>query len=384
MQHFDLIVVGSGVMGTFHAYHAARLGQRVLLVEKDSKPVQATVRNFGQVVPSGLGGRWFHYGRRSLEIYEEIQQEYDLTARQNGSVYIASDEEELQLINELYDRRQAADYPCELLTTAQTLAKYPVLKPDYVRGALFFPGEFSVEPDQMIYRLIRYVTDKFGVTCLTNAPVIDCYPTAGGAGITLTDKRSFQARKVIICNGSESRLLFPELFLNSDLVVSKLQMLQTTPMPQVSLPGNILTGLSIRRYESFTECPSYGQLSKPAHYAELQQWGIHVLFKQAIDGSFIIGDSHEYAPAAQAEDLDFQIRDHINQLILAEARRIVQFPLESIQKTWAGFYAQTKQEILEHDVDDNIHIVTGIGGKGMTSSAGYAEQSIQRLMPELV
>ncbi|GAA4450020.1 TIGR03364 family FAD-dependent oxidoreductase [Nibrella saemangeumensis] len=383
MNNIDLIVVGSGVMGTFHAYHAARLGQRVLLVEKDAKPVQATVRNFGQVVPSGLGERWFGYGRRSLEIYRDIQQEYDLTVRQNGSVYIASDEEEWQLLNELYDRRRAEHYPCHLLSKTQTLAKYPVLQAGYVRGALFFPEELSVEPDQLIYRLIRYLTNKYNVTYLTNAPVIDCYPTTGGAGITLSDKRTFRARKVLICNGSESRLLFPDLLLNSDLVVSKLQMMQTVPMPQVSLPGNILTGLSIRRYESFTGCASYAQLSTPDHYAELKKWGIHILFKQALDGSFIIGDSHEYAPAAQAEDLDFQIRDYINQLILTEAQRIVQFPVQAIQKTWAGFYAQTKQEILEHDVNDNIHIITGIGGKGMTSCAGYAEQSIRRLLPEL-
>lgn len=51
--HFDLIVVGGGIMGTFHAYHAARQNKSVLLLEKDNFPVGATVRNFGQAVSSG-------------------------------------------------------------------------------------------------------------------------------------------------------------------------------------------------------------------------------------------------------------------------------------------------------------------------------------------
>ncbi|MEZ4903831.1 MAG: FAD-dependent oxidoreductase [Spirosomataceae bacterium] len=36
--HFDLIVVGGGIMGTFHAYHATLHNKSVLLLEKDNFP----------------------------------------------------------------------------------------------------------------------------------------------------------------------------------------------------------------------------------------------------------------------------------------------------------------------------------------------------------
>lgn len=94
MKAFDLVVVGAGILGTSHALQAARLGKRVALLEKDNRPEGATVRNFGQVVPSGLSGRWYEYGLRSVEIYKEIQKEFDLTVRAQGSVYVASDAEE--------------------------------------------------------------------------------------------------------------------------------------------------------------------------------------------------------------------------------------------------------------------------------------------------
>lgn len=373
MTTYDLIIVGAGALGTFHAYHEAKRGKRVLLLEKDNRPVSSTVRNFGQVVPSGLAGRWFDYGRRSLEIYRELQRQTDITVRQNGSVYVASDEDEWTLCNELFDRRQSEGYACELLSAAQTLARYPHLRPSYVKGGLLFPDEVSVEPDQMIYRVIDFIVEKHSVTYQPNSAVIECQSSNGRATVTLAGGIQHEGERVLICSGYEFRLLFPDLFASSGLIVSKLQMMQTVPMTGVNLSGNILTGLTIRRYEAFAECASFSNLTLPEHLVDLKKWGIHVLFKQAIDGSIIIGDSHEYAPANQIDDLGFDTNDAVNALIINEAKRIVDFPVEQISRTWAGFYAQTPAEIFEYDVDDHIRIVTGIGGKGMTSAAGYSE-----------
>ncbi|QKZ14714.1 TIGR03364 family FAD-dependent oxidoreductase [Spirosoma sp. KUDC1026] len=373
---YDLIVVGAGVLGTFHAYHAAKAGLRVLLLEKDRYPVGATVRNFGQVVPSGLAGRWFEHGRRSLEIYGDIQQETDLTIRQNGTVYVASDEAEWTLANELHDRYATVGYASKLLSKAQCLAKYPSLQPDYVRGAIFFPQEVSVEPDMMIHRLIAYCQQKLGVDYRSVSTVIGVDEIGTqGVRVTLSNAQQFAADRLLVCSGHEVRLLFPEVLAQADLVVSKLQMLKVAPVTGLDLPGNILTGLTIRRYEAFEECPSFASLATPEPLAELKKWGIHILFKQAIDGSIIVGDSHEYAAATEQEDLGFHTQDYINNLMLTEAQRIVQFPLV-VQQAWAGFYSQTKAEIFEHIITENIRVTTGIGGKGMTSSAGYAEESI--------
>lgn len=379
MAFYDLIIVGSGILGTFHAYHAAKAGKRVLLLEKDTYPVGATVRNFGQVVPSGLAGRWFDYGRRSLEIYKDIQREVDITIRPNGSLYVASDEDEWTLLNEHHDYCRGVGYPCELLAKATCLANYPTLRPDYLVGALYFPDEVSVEPDQMIHRLIGYIRNNYNVDYRFGAVVVDCQSNTSGTSVTLASRERFQASRVLICSGHEARLLFGDIMAESGLIVSKLQMMQTKPIAGLSLPGNILTGLTIRRYESFQQCSSFASLPFPDRALELKKWGIHLLFKQALDGSVIIGDSHEYAPITQLEDLGFHTLDHINQLILAEAERIVNFPVNHIQKTWAGFYSQTDREIFEYAVDDNIQIITGIGGKGMTSSAGYSEKNMRSL-----
>ena len=379
MKKYDLIVVGAGILGTFHAFHAAKSGKKVLILEKDNYPIGSTVQNFGQAVPSGLAGKWFDLGRRSLSIYKEIQQESDISVRQNGSIYIASDDDELQLVNELYDIHQNQHYNCLLLSQKGVLERYPELQYKYVKGAIYYPEEVSVEPNLLIYKLIQLIKEKYHVDYLPNTVAIDCVENSEGVRLFTANQEVFNANKVIICSGYNFNLIFPEIFASSGLIVSKLQMMQTKPMKEITLKGNILTGLTIRRYESFTECPSFNTIETPEHLVELKKWGIHVLFKQAIDGSIIIGDSHEYAPVNQTDDLGLDSKNFIDELVLQEAERIVNFSVRNIARTWAGRYAQHSDDIFEYNVSSNIHIRTGIGGKGMTSSAGYAEAAIREL-----
>jgi hypothetical protein len=154
-------------------------------------------------------------------------------------------------------------------------------------------------------------------------------------------------------------------------------MLRSAPLPKLALEGNILTGLTIRRYESFEECPSFTTLANTPALQELRKWGIHILFKKAADGSVILGDSHEYAAVNQPEKLGFEINQNINNLMLAEAARIIDMESFQVASSWAGYYSQhPEKDIVEIDIENKIHIRTAIGGKGMTSSAGYAQKSI--------
>ena len=382
-KHFDLIVIGGGILGTFHAYHALLLGKSVLQLEKDNFPVGATVRNFGQVVPSGMEAEWFQYGVAGLEIYKSIQQEFDIAVQQNGSVYIASDNDEQTLIHELKAHYDTIGYDTELLNQHDVLKKYPAIKATYAKEAIFFPQEISVAPDQMIYRLHQYMQKKFEKYALKyNSPVTAC--ESKGVGVTVglrNNAEVFTAEKAIICNGYEFKLLYPELFSESGIVVSKLQMMRSIPMPEVGLAGNILTGLTTRRYESFEHyCPSFKGIKTPEHYQELKKWGIHILFKKAADDTIIIGDSHVYADVNHFDDLGFDLSQYINELMLNEAERIVNFDVRKLQSTWAGFYPQhPTKHIVSYDIEDRIHIRTAIGGKGMTASAGYAAESINEI-----
>lgn len=381
MKKFDLIVIGGGVLGTFHAYHALKKGLTVALLEKNDKPIDATVRNFGQVVPSGMNAKWQRYGRKSLELYKSIQQEFDIKIQNHGSIYIASNHEEVTLIEELSTINKNNDYASELLTKEQCLKKYPSIREDYCKAGLFFPEEVSADPRYMIHQIHSWMKTlpNFSIHYQTLVKEID----SKGNSCKLTDKLGnfYEAEKVILCSGSEFEILYPELFLQSDIELVKLQMLRLSSQNKVKIPGNILTGLTIRRYESFEECPSFQSIkSKEDPNSYWKKWGVHILFKQENDGTIILGDSHEYADVKNKNDIDFYIRNEVNEYFVEEGKKILNLDTWQIDSAWLGIYSQCKEnDLYQNTIDDKVHIVTGIGGKGMTGSAGFSFEHINKL-----
>lgn len=378
---YDLIIIGGGILGTFHAYHALEKNLKVALLERNSIPQGATVRNFGQIVPSGMDNKWQNFGKESLAIYKDLQSKTNLTVRENGSVYIASNDEEIQLIEELYQLNKQNDYPSSLLSKHECIQKFNGLRTDYCKGGLFFPQEISVDSGEMIVKLHQYLKSQHNLHIYYNANVIETFEKNSSCTAITSDGEKFVGSKIIICGGHEFKTLYPNVFNVSDLEVSKLQMLQTKPQGNYTLAGNILTGLSIRRYEAFSECSSFASIKEKEDKTSFEkQFGIHILFKQALDGSIIIGDSHEYADAKQLDNLGYELNMEIDEFMINEAKKIFDLPTYEIQKRWYGLYSQCKsKDIFEHNPSPNIHIITGIGGKGMTGSGGFSKFNINTI-----
>jgi L-2-hydroxyglutarate oxidase LhgO len=77
--------------------------------------------------------KWQNFGRESLAIYNELHTQADLTIRKNGSVYIASNDEELQLIEELYEINRNNDYESVLLSKTTASRSLTVCVPITVK-----------------------------------------------------------------------------------------------------------------------------------------------------------------------------------------------------------------------------------------------------------
>jgi hypothetical protein len=172
----------------------------------------------------------------------------------------------------------------------------------------------------MVHRVRQMLIQDFGLEFMNNTLVKNCEIENGICRIQTADNQTFYSEKVALCSGYEFKILFPEIFKASQMKICKLNMIQTFPMPEVRLNGNILSGLSIRRYDSFKSCSSYKNLVTPEWQKPYQQWGIRLLFKQAINGSIIIGDSHEYADTDENAKLPLGIDMEINCLILKKPK----------------------------------------------------------------
>lgn len=382
MNEYDIIVIGGGILGIAHAYHCLQAGMKVALIERDAYPNGATIRNFGQVVPSGMDRKWQQYGLESLRVYKEIQSKTDISVREEGSIYLASNDEELQLLEELAAINRKHGYRSVLWTKQQCLERYPGLKEGYVKAGLFFPEEVKVDPRLAAKRIIQYCVSALGLTYISRRTIIDTATLPDKQILTDNLGQTYRCKKTFLCGGTEFQLLFPEIFNQSDLVKVKLQMMETVPQKRQVIPGSVLSGWTIRRYESFHECPSFAAIkAREDREAYHLKQGIHILFKQSPDGGVIIGDSHEYATVKDGETLSMGTDNEINCFILSQAQRIFQLEDWQISRTWVGQYSQCQeQDIFNETIEDDIHIVTGIGGKGMTGSLGYAKENVRNLL----
>lgn len=374
---YDAIIIGAGILGISHAYHIAASGRSVLLLEKSATPRDASVRNFGQVVPSGFGSKWQQYGRESLKHYKKLEAYGDTTIRQEGSLYIASDDEEMTLLEELSDINRSNGYSSELQSKNQCLSRIPALNTAYVVGGLFFPEEVIIDPYRGIAALLDICIKEYNIMYQPLTAVCRIDDTPDGVEVHTAIGKKYTAENVYVCSGKEVSILYPELFQASDMEIVKLQMMEVACKQAISIPGSLLTGWTIRRYEAFRECPSYATISaNESPDAFHKKWGIHILFKQLLDGNIILGDSHEYYDVA-AGNTDFFTSMEINDFILAEAKKIMNMEDATIQRTWNGVYTQCKENDLLHEkIGDHIHIVTGVGGKGMTASLGYTKEHV--------
>ncbi len=382
MRQADLIVIGAGILGTFHAYFAARKGYKTLLLERNAFPNDASVRNFGILSPTivPIESAWASYAFDSLEIYRALQREHDLTVREAGSLYLASNEVENRVLQEFAQRALTA-YRCSYLDAREATSRFSFVQPSYCAGALLFPDDLTVDSPHLLRRLIPRLEAAGKVEYIPHATVIGV--TASGEGCTVTDARGrvFAATRVIVCSGAEYRTLSPELFASSGLQVCKLQMMRTIPLPGFRLPHAVLGGLSIGRYPAFALSPSYDALRAQPVPAALHDNGIHVLFKQAPDGSIVIGDSHEYRECGDVEGLEERTNPAINEAILAYGRLMLRLPSWAIGSMWNGYYlVNPGHDIFTRTIDGAVHIVTGIGGKGMTTGPGFARHSIETLL----
>jgi FAD dependent oxidoreductase TIGR03364 len=378
---FDFAIVGGGIIGASFAYHLLSKGYSVAVFDRENSPDQASVRNFGQIVPSGFGKEWQKHGITSMEIYRSIQKQAQLDLKEEGSLYIASDDDEIRLLEELNFINANNNYDSILLDHSDIKKLYPEIRLSYARAGLQFPLEIQINPKTTVAKILLWLRETKKLSYYNNLTIQDIEVSNNTIHLTDNFKNEYLAKKVFICSGHDFKTLLPEIFINAGLITVKLQMLSGVAKG-TKLNGSILTGWSIRRYESFVECPSFAQIKQREDATSFQRkHGVHILAKQELDGTIILGDSHHYFPHdQQGIQTEYQDSSQINEFILWEAKKILNIDHFIIKNSWSGYYSQCSDKpVFVNHICDGITVVTGIGGKGMTAAFGYTHDFLNNL-----
>lgn len=85
MQHADAVVIGAGVIGASVAYHLARLGLRVCLVERDGLGGRTTSASAGLIlVQSRVPGPPLDFALASIDLLAGYSAELGSRRREQG------------------------------------------------------------------------------------------------------------------------------------------------------------------------------------------------------------------------------------------------------------------------------------------------------------
>lgn len=365
-------VVGGGILGLAHAYLLMRRGHRVALFERGPKASGASIRNFGMIWPVGQpAGEMHSIAMSSREIWLEALAQARLPFLNTGSLHVAYQQDEVDVLREFAEIGPAAGYACEWLDRENVLQRSNAVNAKGLLGGVWSGTELTVDPRRIVAGLAEYL-QAMGVEIHFSTAIrrIDLPVIESAAG-------QWNADAAIVCSGDDFETLFPETFAGSGLTRCKLQMMRTVPQPGGWQLGPALAaGLTLRFYKSFKICSTLARLQERVarEKPEYERWAIHVLASQTADGAITLGDSHEYGPVVDIFD-----KPEIDDLILREAKTFLHLPDSRIAQRWHGVYSMHPTEaVFEAEPAKGVRIVTAPGGSGMTLSFGLALRTMDR------
>eukprot|EP01136_Pigoraptor_vietnamica_P001694 Opistho-1_new@28663 len=105
MNKPSAIVIGAGIVGLATARALSLKGYQVTVIERSEKAVGASIRNFGMVWPIGQpDGKLYNRAVRSREIWKEIADSIGLWYHEAGSLHVANEPDEWQVLQELHEQ----------------------------------------------------------------------------------------------------------------------------------------------------------------------------------------------------------------------------------------------------------------------------------------
>ncbi|MBH2003619.1 MAG: TIGR03364 family FAD-dependent oxidoreductase [Sphingobacteriia bacterium] len=369
------VVIGAGIVGLATARALSLKGLDVTVIEKTDKAVGASIRNFGMVWPIGQpAGELHNRAERSKAIWKDIADSTGLAYSETGSIHAAYYDDEWTVLQELYEIFKAEGREVELLDKKGVIEKSGSVNPDNLMGGLYSASEMIVDPRIAIGNIAEYLAEFLDVKFIWGTAI-----SAVENNKVYTGSAWIGADLIFICSGADFETLYPSLFAGIEITRCKLQMMRFKSSVQgYDLGTSLCGGLSLIHYHSFKAAPSLAALKQryETEMAEYLRYGIHVMVSQNNLGELTVGDSHEYGLTHDPFD-----RTAINEMILQYLRQFALISDWKLTQSWNGVYPKMvngASHLFLHP-SDNVYILNGLGGAGMTLSFGLAEECINLL-----
>ncbi|ORV26968.1 oxidoreductase [Mycolicibacterium conceptionense] len=370
---YDVVVVGAGIVGLAHAYHAQQRGLSVAVVDHADGVVGASVQNFGHACITAQSGVARDYGRNGRRHWLDLSRKAGFWSAESGTYCVARHDDELAVMGEFAATRE--DGEVRLLSREQILEQIPVVASG-VTGGMYLPNDLQVDPRTAAPSIARWLESE-GVDFHWRTAASGFEP-----GVVHTSRGPLRAGTTFVTVNYDVDRLFPDLAERDGLLRCRLHMLRARLPLAFALPAPLFTGWSLLRYSGFEGLPSAAAVAARLHaeHPDYVAIDLHQMYTPQPDGSLLIGDTHYRdisAPPFQSEE-GFAV-------LLDEARKLFGVKDIEISERWQGLYTSAPgQEFLIEQPIEGTHVVTVTTGIGMTTSMGLAHASVGNALDQLV
>lgn len=161
----SILIIGGGVIGLSLARELYKKGfSKITILEKGNVGNEASFAAAGMLAPQAETNRadsFFQLCNESNKIYPTFAEELldetgvDIELDQNGTLYIAFNETDINEIRERYKWQKNAGLEVEHLNARETHKLEPFISPDSLES-LFFPNDWQVENRKLLRALQKY------------------------------------------------------------------------------------------------------------------------------------------------------------------------------------------------------------------------------------
>ena len=209
MNSYDVVVVGAGAIGTSVAYHLAKEGMKVALVEKgDIAAGTSSHCDAVALICDKKPGIDTEMGYASIQVFKELAREfsYDFEFHQRGSLYVCETDQELEIASEYVNQQQADGYDMKMVDNKEMQDMEPFLAKD-LQGGIWTTPDSSMSPYKLCFAFVEE-GKKRGLEVYPYHGVKDIKLDEKGAveGV-VTDMGTIKTKRVVNCAGVWAREL---------------------------------------------------------------------------------------------------------------------------------------------------------------------------------
>lgn len=180
--HVKALVVGGGAVGTSIAYHLAKAGwDDVVLLERDELTSGSTWHAAGLLPLFNMSFATTHIHKYSVEFYKSLEAETGLNAgfAVVGNLRMAQTDERMDEYMLYASTAETCDVPFEWLTPDQIKERWPLIRTEDLKGALYHSTDGYINPADMTMAMAKGARQR-GVEIVRKMQV-DAYHWNGDA-----------------------------------------------------------------------------------------------------------------------------------------------------------------------------------------------------------